>query len=204
MKWLYLVLLIYMLILVPAGRGLTFNVPVTVDVNPHIAITLNGGWNLISIPLLLDDSDIEVVLGSIMDKVEVVNSFNGAASTYDPGLPEFSDLKEIDYKNGYWVKIRGGTGVELVVSGLEPEDKTINLNKGWNLISYMCNEAKNVEDVFGDIMDNVMVIYGYNGGASTYDPEFPGFSDLQKLEPGLGYWVLMNEPAVLDYSGICA
>jgi hypothetical protein len=91
----------------------------------------------------------------------------------------------------------------LSVSGYVPENKTIGLEKNWNLISYLCNGNKNVSDVFSGIVDKVIVINGFENGALTYDPKLPEFSDLTEMKPNLGYWVKMNKSDVLDYGGVC-
>ncbi len=172
-------------------------------------ISLNQNWNLISIPLILQNKSVESVFGDIMNKVIVINSFEsgpgGGARTYDPLLPEFSDLHEIDEKHGYWVKMN--ESANLMVIGTVPENKIINLETNWNLISYLCNSTKNVSEIFSGIMNKVIVINGFEsgvgGGARTYDPLLPEFSDLQELKPYHGYWVKMNESAVLDYNVVC-
>jgi len=178
---------------------------ITINILPVISINLNHGWNLISIPLILENNSVKSVFSEIMDKIIVINSFesgvDGGARTYDPLLPEFSDLREIDYKHGYWVKMN--ESANLTVSGFIPENKIINLTQGWNLISYLCSEIKNVSDIFGGIISKVIVINGFENGALTYDPQLPEFSDLTELKPKFGYWVKMNETAVLDYGGVC-
>ena len=175
----------------------------------NITIPLNKSWNLISIPLNLSNSSIGYVFRSIMDKIIVINGFEsgpgGGAKTYDPLLPEFSDLHEIDYKHGYWVKMN--ESVNLTITGTTPKNKTINLATNWNLISYLCDTNKSVEEVFGSIMNKVIVINGFEsgpgGGARTYDPKLPDFSDLQIMKPNFGYWVKMNQSAVLNYNSVC-
>ena len=175
----------------------------------NITISLKQNWNLISIPLTLQNNSIENVFSSIMNKVIVINGFEsgvgGGAKTYDPLLPEFSDLHNIDYSHGYWVKMN--QSANLAVNGTNPINKTINLLNGWNLISYLCNSNKNVTEVFGSIMNKVIVINGFEsgvgGGARTYDPQLPEFSDLQELKPNYGYWVKMNQSAVLNYNSVC-
>ncbi len=170
--------------------------------------SLLNGWNLISIPISFENNSVESVFSSIINKVIVINSFKegagGGALTYDPKLPMFSDLHDIDYLHGYWVKINQSTNFSIL--GSVPEDKTIRLEGGWNLISYMCAENKNVSDVFSDIIDKIIVVNGFEpwaGGAKTYDPKLPDFSDLKEMKPDFGYWVKMNQSAILNYDSVC-
>ncbi len=165
----------------------------------NITLELRKGWNLVSIPLIIENDSIENVFGPVMDKLTVINSFfEQGALTYDPRLAEFSDLHKIDYLHGYWIKMN--ETVNLTVSGAVPADKTINLSRGWNLISCLSNESENMTDVFSDVMNKVIIIHGFDDGGLTYDPELPEFSDLEVIRPGFGYWVRMNESYALDYS----
>jgi len=85
--------------------------------------------------------------------------------------------------------------------GDELISQEINLNSGWNLISLgVVPENGSVEAVFGSVMDKVIVVKGFDNGGKTYDPLLPQFSTLKILKPKYGYWVKMNESAVLDYN----
>lgn len=165
-------------------------------------ISLNTGWNLISLGVVPDNKSIERIIGNIKDKVIVINGFDNGAKTYDPLYPMFSDLLEMDEKHGYWVKMNSNANLSII--GTIVSNKTINLNNNWNLIGYMCDSNKNVDDVFSGIMNKVVIINGFEsgpgGGARTYDPKFPQFSDLLEMKPKYGYWVKMNESAVMNYN----
>jgi len=173
----------------------------------NVGILVHDRWNLISFPFEPVDTSIEVVLADIMDNVIVVNTFEPGgvgAKTYDPQEPESSDLEYMDNLHGYWIKVN--ETVDLVVECTDPSSKTVTLGEGWNLISYICNSFNDVEDVFGSIMDDVIVINSFDnsGGAKTYNPNLPPmFSDLEQMKPGFGYWVKMSNPAELDYSTVC-
>ncbi len=166
-----------------------------------VNLTLLRGWNLISIPLELENNSVENVFGDIMQDVIVISGFDNGAKTYDPELPQFSDLQKLKPKFGYWIKMNNSRN--LSVSGFVPENKTLNLDKGWNLVSYLCEQDKDVTDIFSNIMDKIIVINGFDNGAKTYDPKIPQFSDLQKLKTKFGYWIKMNKSVILDYNGIC-
>ena len=115
-----------------------------------------------------ETKEIHIHITKLVDKVIVINSFDNGAKTYDPLLPDFSDLQQIDYLHGYWVKMSNSANLSLV--GTIPENKTINLMKGWNLISYPCDNEKNISDVFGGVMNKIIIIKGYDHGEKIYDP----------------------------------
>ncbi len=67
-------------------------------------IPLVAGWNLISLPLIPDSTNIEGVVAGI--SVDGVAAYDGATQTwslYSPGAP--SDLTEMTHGKGYWVKV---------------------------------------------------------------------------------------------------
>jgi hypothetical protein len=161
-------------------------------------IQLNPGWNLISLGVVPSNKSIDYIIRDIKSKVIVINSFDNGALTYDPQLPDFSDLQEIDQNHGYWIKMN--SSANLTVVGTAISNKTINLVNNWNLISYMCSYNKNVTDVFSGIMNKVIVINGFDNGVQTYDPQLPDFSDLQEMKPRYGYWVKLNQTALLNYN----
>src|SRR3990172_4832612 len=100
-------------------------------------IALSQGWNLISLPLVPDDSDSAAVLASISDNLNVAWAFDPslAATTvagaqpyaaqvspwksYDPDLPPaLNSLTAIDETMGFWLNMEAPD--TLTVTGTEP------------------------------------------------------------------------------------
>ncbi|GAH19854.1 unnamed protein product, partial [marine sediment metagenome] len=82
-------------------------------------IALSVGWNLISLPLIPDDSDIEVVLTGV-EGVESVWAYTAGVDTgvwysYSPGAP--SDLNDMVDGYGYWMSM--SASATLTVTGTE-------------------------------------------------------------------------------------
>jgi len=76
------------------AAGVTYDIP------------LGAGWNLISLPVIPDSTDIEDILADIMPNVEGVWAYDNATgrwSVYSPGEP--SDLAEMTWGKGYWVGV---------------------------------------------------------------------------------------------------
>ena len=166
-------------------------------------IQLKKGWNLISFNLEPVDTSIETVLEDIMDKVVIVNTFDEeGAKTYVPGMPQFSDLTEMDHLHGYEIKVK--KDVTLTINGTIPDDRVIALGKGWNLISYLCESKKNVEYVFNSqlMSDLVIIKTSVDGKSKIYVPSMRT-NTLKEMEPGIGYWVMMKGYAELDYDAVC-
>ena len=159
-------------------------------------ISLEEGWNLVSLPLIPDDSSIEVVLADILVNVTSVWSYDEATegwSSYAPGSP--SDLSDMVDGDGYWVMM--SSAATLTVYGDEmPEPPamppTYDLFAGWNLIGYKGLEAMNASVYLGDaVADDCIRIYGFDDGS------YFGVSMDEPLEPGLGYWIAMAEAGTI-------
>jgi len=58
------------------------------------------------------------------------------------------------------------------------------------LIGFNSLQSMTIEDALIDIDGEVESVWGYKDGVwKTYNPKNPGFSDLEEMEPGMGYWV---------------
>ena len=168
----------------------------------HIC-SLRQGWNLISWNLDTKSDDILTVLSSIGDCLEVVQGFEQGALTYDAGLPEFSDLWQVDHLSGYWVKV--SCDVDLEVTGMPvPTTTPIPVTAGWNLVSYLPEVPMPTATGFGSIMGDLVVALGFDAFSSepagTYVPGDQN-SDLLELNSCLGYWVKVRNDGQLEYPG---
>ena len=102
-------------------------------------ISLVVGWNLISIPLVLDDPRPVAALAPIAGKYDQVFAYDACDPAdpwkeYDPADPTGSDLTAIGPNIGFWINMT--VAATLKVSGAAPVGSTIPLCAGWNLIGY--------------------------------------------------------------------
>ena len=179
----------------------------TADVDVVVTFVLTGynidlleGWNLISLPLIPDDSDIETVLGDVT--VESVwfyeptyltdgidNNEDGTIDeaveawlSYSPGDP--SDLSEMRDGLGYWVSM--AAPATLSVSGITmPEPPTVPptypVVAGWNLIGFKSTGP------------NTVVLYLTNTFPTVvWQYQNAMYSTPVDMYPGQGYWVWFN------------
>lgn len=162
-------------------------------------IHLKQGWNLISFNVTLPTSDIEALFAEVMGNVDVILSFEAGGLTYDPLLPEFSTLWDVDNLHGYWFRMHADD--EICITGdLVSSATPIDLELNWNLVSYLPDEPLPVADALSSIYDVVIVVLGYDGGGLTYDPQNPDLSSLQEMAPCFGYWIKTSAAATLIYA----
>tara|TARA_B110000977_G_C11018239_1_gene470296 strand:- start:180 stop:1298 length:1119 start_codon:yes stop_codon:yes gene_type:complete len=69
-------------------------------------------------------------------------------------------------------------------------DVFIDLDAGWNLVGYSCNEPIASQTAFSPYTDNVIIVKDYLGAA--YLPEY-GFNGIGNLERGFGYQLKINQ-----------
>jgi hypothetical protein len=166
------------------------------------SIPLHAGWNLISWNVDTPEDDIVALLDSISDCIEVVLGFEQGGLTYDPALPTFSTLWNMDHFHGYWVRMNCDT--DLVVTGVPVAATTpIHVEAGWNLVSYLPDITDTIPHALSSIHDDLIVALGYvNDIGLTYDPSLPEYATLLHMMPGYGYWVKVMYEGDLIYPGV--
>jgi subtilisin family serine protease len=153
------------------------------------SIPLDLGWNLISLPLNPNDNRIGQVIGGIQNGIGSIWGYeNGVWHVFDPLNPEISDLEVMKAGYGYWVKTTQ-QGLKINIHG-QMVPLSLSLSSGWNLIGFNSLQSMSTEDALTNIGGEVESMWGYNDEVwYFYDPQNPGFSDIVKIEPGMGYWI---------------
>jgi hypothetical protein len=158
------------------------------------------GWNLISWDVDTPSDNIEDIIANIKGCVDAIYGFEGGAATYDPDLPQFSTLSQLDHLHGYWFRMDCDT--MLCVTGIAVPDGTpIELEENWNLVSYLPDSDMAPADALTSVHDDLIVALGFDGTGMTYDPNSPELSDLDFMRPNFGYWIKTSAAATLTYPG---
>ncbi|MDP6992437.1 MAG: hypothetical protein QGF89_07130, partial [Candidatus Marinimicrobia bacterium] len=161
-------------------------------------ISLNEGWNLISVPFTGLKTHPKQIFRTLIRKglLEYISSPKGY---YKPGDP-YSTLKEISSKEGYYLKLNEPLN-KIFFRGRALTDKTISLSAGWNMIAYYPDYELAVDKAFESLIasNTLQYVTGFVNGAKVYDPNAPGSSTLSSLKPTKGYWVKLKE-AVTNFT----
>ncbi len=167
----------------------------------RLQISLKDSWNLISIPVEPLDSSIQKVFSQIWDDVrsiweyDPVNGWNYCYFINPENI--IGNLNRISAGKGYWIDmVRPGV---LEIIGTEPDDCSIVLKQGWNLVGYksissvkLCNALSCVNGKYCSIwiydsisgrLKNIMDNSYYN--ALEYE--------LGRYE---GFWIEMKEDCI--------
>ena len=169
-----------------------------------VEIDLTPGWNLISLPGMPANTDVNAVITN-MDVSAVV--------TYDPSVPGgwAQAVRETATSSlsGTLMTISGNTGIWIKTSSFEKLKVDIppvgqgtippsfTLLAGWNLVPVVAVEA-GVEDVDADTYLSGLKwsrAYGYESLTGTLQGFVPNGDDVVTV--GKGYWVFVSEDGTL-------
>lgn len=78
----------------------------------------------------------------------------------------------------------------LSFSSYSQENISIDLEQGWNMFGYICNEPIDVIDGLLNYYDDILIVKNYLG--DVYLPEY-GFNGIGNLIPGAGYQIKLSE-----------
>ena len=174
---------------------------------PASGTTLNlyTGWNLISLPLMPEDTSITSLLSPINGNYSIIWEYNASDTSdhwkkYDPGVPFGNDLINMEPGKGYWIMMTSDD--TLPISGTVPESTDIDLRTGWNLVGFNSLDSKPIAEALSSINGNYSIVWAYNASDTTdhwkkYDPGVPFGNDLINVEPGRGYWIMMTSEGIL-------
>jgi hypothetical protein len=153
-------------------------------------VQLHEGWNLISFPLIVQNTSIESVLSSIAGNWDVAEYYSAIDTadhwkmyaTFWP--PSLNDLWNLNNTMGFWLHITVPSAT-LVIHGIEPTSTSIPLYAGWNLVGYpTLNTTTTVANaLWGTGADRVEVC----DSTDPYRTKEVGPTYVMK--PGEGYWV---------------
>ena len=104
---------------------------------------------------------------------------------------------------GYWIMMNSDNA--LNISGTVSGSIEIDLLRGWNLIGYNLLDHQPIDDALSSITGNYSIVWAYNASDTAdhwkkYDPVAPFGNDLEIMEPGKGYWIMMSANDYLRYS----
>ncbi len=178
-------------------------------------VTLNstsGGWNLVSLPVVPNDTSISTVLGSAESSIQAVwtynptsvnaNDTNGGWFVYRPDDVEHSSLSTMTAGYGYWISVTNDTSISGSGSLLTKGPTTppsIDLTNGWNLVGYYQipgESSSNMTNAFksiGTAGTDYTSLFGFNNasGAST---------NVDTILPGDGFWISVSPAGGKNYT----
>lgn len=149
-------------------------------------INLHEGWNLMSLPVRPDSTQItDIFTEEQLLDVDVIWDYNSGDWQYWTTEPGYTNqFSSLDPKKGYYVYCYAP--ISVTVTGVSTAPKTMSqLSPGWNLIGYPLTYDSAISSRYA----SAVLIWKYDGGWQ-YWTTLEGYANqFDQLSPGLGYWV---------------
>ena len=147
--------------------------------------SLTSGPNLVSIPLIQSDENIETVLQTLKwDKAWTYDSSAQKWKSHILFKPYKGELEELNVSMGIWINVMQPSN--LTVSGIVPTNTSIYLQAGWNLVGFPSfNGTYTVSDLKASV--GVERIEAFEASTQPYFLQV--LMDGDALQAGYGYWI---------------
>jgi len=150
-------------------------------------IELNEGWNLISLPVILNETTIANVLSGVddIDNIQVVKYYEDDEwFNYIPG--ELAELTTMEDGKGYWINMDNDD--VLTVTGIEMPafpnpSPAYEVIQEWNLIGLKSISARMLSSIYLQSLTGSYILSDQNNINRNND----------YMYSGKGYWLWANE-----------
>ena len=157
------------------------------------SIYLYQGWNLVSIPFIQPDTDLEKVLGPISGSYDAVQWYNISDPSdnwkeYHISKPFPNEFDKINHTMGLWIHINEPGGILFEYLGMLPtQNQSIPIHTGWNLIGYPSLTRYNRTNGLNTITygTDIDAIQWYDSASKTWYI----MNENDVFIPGIGYWI---------------
>jgi parallel beta-helix repeat protein len=162
---------------------------------------LYEGWNLISIPFIQLETDIDSVFSSIQGSYDDVRCYDASNNKdlwkqYHTEKPSSTnDLNDLDHTMGIWIHVIEPGGVLFEYFGIKSKvSQKIQLYKGWNHVGFpslgnfnRTNGLNNI--IFGNQINKIL---WYDASSDTWY----SMNENDVFRKGTGYWIHAKENIV--------
>jgi 1,4-alpha-glucan branching enzyme len=148
-------------------------------------ITLFEGWNSLSSHLMPASTDINDVMDPIANELIILQTMTEVL--FPDG--NLNTIQTWDSQSAYKIKV--SADVVLTITGTPEQNKTLQLEEGWNLMPVISAVPVNAEALFGDVIEHVIVVKGIAEIGILW-PEYD-INTLGTLMPGKAYFVKTSQ-----------
>ena len=136
--------------------------------NETITIFLSPDWNLVGLPLIVEDPSYEILFPDAIEE-----TFYGFDESY-------SLENDCEMGRGYWLRFDESSATQI--TGIPIDTLEIHFMEGWNLISgnHTGVEIPHILDPYEIIIPGT--IYQFD----------EGYIETELIQPGKGYWIRSN------------
>jgi hypothetical protein len=164
-----------------------------------VNVTLNKGWNLMSLPVIPDDDDIEELLADIMGHVISVHYYRATTGTWLIYTPEYwTTLTTIEDGKAYWINMSAAANLTVIgqaIAAPASKPKTYNVVEGWNMIGFRSMDSMAAKEYLNGT--ECVRVYGFNITQGGWFSLSVSDDDDDEMKPGLGYWVAFSDDGTI-------
>jgi sugar lactone lactonase YvrE len=163
------------------------------------------GWLTGIVVDSLGEGISNAVIKSDVSKITTISNDNGTYLMVLPSGTHAISVAAIGYEtqtqSGVEVQAENYVNLDFFMSSTARGEYILNI--GWNLMSLnKVPSDATISTVLDTITSKYISVWAYtDGNWQVYDPNNPGFSDLNNMDAGRGYWINMAEAGTLTISG---
>jgi thiol-disulfide isomerase/thioredoxin len=171
------------------------------------SIDLHQGWNISSFFVIPDNRDMLAILSPVMDSddlIKVIDESGGFVQNI-PGVGWMNTIGNMSNQEGYYIKVEENTVLDS--EGLLVElPFSLDLNAGWNIISYPVNTPQDAGQLLSDLIDegSLIKVINESGGFIQDIPGVGWMNTIGDFIPGEGYYLKVNTNTSLTYQNAMA
>jgi hypothetical protein len=185
-----------------AADGIAWHEAIWAVTGVSVNVTLNKGWNLMSLPVVPDNPVIEELLADIMDDVISVWYYDAATvdwDSFDPDPELSSDLEEMKDGKAYWINMSEERTLTVIGQAIAAPGhgtpQTYEVVEGWNMIGFKSMYPMPANEYLAGT-DSVRV-YGFNLTQGGWFSLSLSEDDGGEMKRGLGYWVAFSDEGTI-------
>ena len=154
---------------------------------------LSAGWNIVSSYVYPADPFLTEMLAGIEEHLLILKDGRGRVF-----WPAYGINKIVFWEKEKGYQLYVTEAETLIVDGkqLVPEEVSIDLAEGWNMISYVRSSPLAPAAALASITDYLFIVKDSEG--RIYWPS-QNIDQIGEMEPGKGYYCYLSQPAVLIY-----
>ena len=160
---------------------------VSLNINYGIqTISIPFGWSIISTYIDPIQSSLDSVFYSIINEVVIVKNESGLVYWPTYGI---NGIGNLTLGEAYLIKLNNSQTLDIVGSIIVPEQTTLNISSGWNLLGYLRTSPANIEILLSSIVNEIVLCK--NGVGNIYWPIY-GINTIGDMVPGEGYQIKVS------------
>ena len=151
---------------------------VVAEVLEKISFTLQlkAGWNMVSLPLIPDNSSVYEIFKDLPLNIRPVVTWQS---------PIFVPVDKIEPKRGYWVFTP--EDINITILGTPINDTRISLKAGWNMVGTVGLQNLNLSLIPNQVPQRPAVTW-----------ESPIFVPVTEIKPGKSVWVFVTQDTEVE------